>query len=350
MVYGFLLTYVVAVINKQPDVMRLSLKAFLAGSFFSAVWAMVEFVCKLSGVEYPAFLFNTGTAGSTMGYKQVLAENVFRVSSVAVEPSIFAQALLVAVSIYLPYVLGKGWLFGRRADRAMFLLMVLVLFLTTSATAYVGIVFGAFVVFALLTTKGLFKVAYIVFAGALLALLALLYASVSAVQVTLASALLSKGESGSALERLMTIQHSWEMFTKYPVLGIGWESIVSHDLIVHILANSGVVGFVCFSAAAYALFRALYRSFRKRQLPSHKSIGQFVRMDVGLYVAFAITLFTSILSGFLNVFSFFWFTWGLAIAVLDVDLDRLFEVRAPGVTESRRAAVTLPRVATRGIA
>jgi hypothetical protein len=40
-----------------------------------------------------------------------------------------------------------------------------------------------------------------------------------------------------------------------------------------------------------------------------------VQIDFAMYVALAVTLLTSVIAGFLNVFSFFWFTWGLAIAV-----------------------------------
>ena len=331
MLYGLLVVYITAVLNRNSKMMRMTIKAFLSGSVFSAMWAIVEFFCKITGIEYPAFLFNTGTAGSTMGYKQVISGGTFRLSSVAVEPSIFAQALLVAIVLFLPYLSGRNRLFGRKADRLMVGLLLVVLLLTTSSTAYVGLAFGGFVLVALLASRGMLRFVYLGWAVGVLTLLVSIYVGIPVVRNVIEAMLLSKSGTYSALERLMTIQHSWELFKQYPALGIGWESIVSHDLIVHILSGAGVIGMLLFSMAIIQLFRALYRSIHAREVSVRTSLEEFMRMDVALYVAFAITIFTSMISGFLNVFSFFWFVWGLAIAVLDLDLV--------AVPEARRGAV-----------
>jgi O-antigen ligase len=317
MIYGFLLVYLVATLNQKPSMIRLTIKTFMAGSVFAALWGIVEFICKMSGVEYPAMIFNTGTSPSALGYQEFLTEGVFRVSSVGVEPSIFAQSLLIAIALYLPFIFASPKLFGTWQDRVWFAVMFLVLCLTTSSTAYLGIPLTVLLVFALLCARKIFTPKHVVILSLIFvvtfAAIVLLYASLPIVQQVLDTALFSKSEGGSALERLMTISNSYEMFLQYPVLGIGWASIASHDLIVNILANAGLVGLLTFSIAIYAIFRILYRSIKSRD----RSLGVdgLMRMDFALYVAMGITLATSAISGFLNYFSFFWFVLGLAIAV-----------------------------------
>src|ERR1017187_5359065 len=174
MIYGYLFAYVVAVLKRDSQMLRLSLKSFMGGAVFAALWAIVELVCKVSGIPYPAVIFNTGTAGSTMGYKQFLADNVFRLSSVAAEPGIFAQTLLVALSLYLPFIFGKRTLFGKVLDRWMYALLFAVLCLTTSSTAYIGLLFLTFTMFVLFAARRLLRLRHLIAALIGLAFAALL--------------------------------------------------------------------------------------------------------------------------------------------------------------------------------
>jgi len=312
MVYGYMLAYLIAVLNRKPAMLRLTLKTFMAGSAFAALWAILELACKASGIEYPAMIFNTSTALSASGYLQQISGGVFRLSSVSVEPSIFAQTLLVALSLYLPFVFSAPILFGKALDRLLFALVLVVLCLTTSSTAYVGIFIVVLLVFALFSVRGILKPRHIALPLAGLCAAALLYAGVPVVRQVLDATLFTKAADASAFERLMTISNSYEMFLKYPVLGIGWASITSHDLIVNILANAGLLGLLSFTIAMRSIFRALYRSIRSRS--KSLRVPGLMRMDFALYVALGVTLATSAISGFLNTFSFFWFVVGLAIA------------------------------------
>lgn len=306
--FGFLFAYCVAVFSRRRANMLLSIRSFMAGSIFAALWAVIEFICKFTGVTYPAAVFNTGTAASTLGYRQILGSGVFRLSSVAVEPSIFAQTLLIALCLYIPFMSRSRCLFGRRIDRAWIALLLVVLLCTTSSTAYLGIL--VLVAATTVSVPSKMRLRFLV-AGTFTGLIAVAgYFTIPVFQSVFSAVLLNKNGSASALERLMTIQNSWEMFLRHPILGVGWESIASHDLVVHILANAGMVGFVCFAGAMFVILQRLHRSVRSKQLQS----CQDIQVDSGIYLALVVTLVTSAVSGFLNVFGFFWFICGLGIA------------------------------------
>jgi hypothetical protein len=314
LLFGCLFAYLVVGWTRYPVAFRQTLKAFLAGSAFSAGWALVELACNVSGIPYPAFIFNTSTSPSAGGYREVLEGGIFRLSSVSVEPSIFAQTLLIALALYLPFVLGPRRAFSKTLDRVLFALMLAVLLLTTSSTAYVGILVGILLVLWLLTVRRVLQLKHVVIPMVGCGLAGILYASVPVVQQIAESVLISKGGGYSALERLMTIRNSYQMFLKYPLLGIGWASITSHDLIVNILANCGFLGLAAFAIAMYFIFRALYRSIRSRRT----TLAAVMQPDLALHVALAVTLITCIISGALFVFPFFWFLCGLAIAAPDL--------------------------------
>lgn len=307
MIYGYLFAYLTAILNQKAAMFRLTVKTFMSGSIFAAFWGILEFVCKMSGADYPAMIFNTGTSMAAMGYQEFLTGDVFRISSVGVEPSIFAQTLLVALALYLPFVFGAPTLFGKALDLSFFALLLVVLCLTTSSTAYVGIFIGVLLFFALLSVNGIMRLRHLVVPLVVFATTALLYASAPVAQQVLDAALFSKATDYSTFERLMTISNSYEMFLKYPVLGIGWASITSHDLIMNILANAGSLGLLSFTVAMYSIFRLLYGSIRLRS--KSLRIPGLMRMDFALYIALGVTLGTSVLSGFLHLFVFLVCYW-----------------------------------------
>ena len=62
MVYGFLFAYLTAILNRKTAALHLTIKAFIAGSVFTAFWAIFQLFCNLTGIKYPAMIFNTGTS------------------------------------------------------------------------------------------------------------------------------------------------------------------------------------------------------------------------------------------------------------------------------------------------
>jgi O-antigen ligase len=331
-VFGYAFAYLTVTLNQTAAAFRLTLKAFMAGLSFSALWGIFELACKATTIGYPSMIFNTGTSLATMGYLENEA-GFPRLSSVAVEPSIFAQSLLIAVSLCLPFVFGSLSLFGKTRDRCMFFLLVLVLCLTTSSTAYTGLFILALTVILLSMVRGMLKLSHFAIPLIGIGLGTVIYRTVPAVEQILDSALFTKSTGYSAIERLMTVNNALDMFREHPVLGIGWASVVSHDLFAQLLGNSGILGLLSFIIAMYSIFRALYRSIRSRD-KSLRGTG-LLRMDFALYVALAVTLATCAISGFIYMFAFFWFICGFAIAASgEMNLQRSVTHAHPPVSLS----------------
>ena len=76
--------------------------------------------------------------------------------------------------------------------------------------------------------------------------------------------LFSKSDSFSALERLDTIFSAWEVFLKYPILGVGWGTVTSTNMLTRILSSTGITGIFP--------FLLIFILILKQQLNSKKKI------------------------------------------------------------------------------
>jgi len=325
MVFGYAFAYLTAILNQKTAMVRLTLKSYLAGSAFASIWAIMQLICKATGIAYPGMIFNTSKSpsavGSALGYlgNYQKSMGIIRISSVSIEPSVLAEVLLVGLCLCLPFVFGNYRLFSRTIDRWICGLLLVALCITTASTAYIGLLVILSTVLCMLIARRLLKLRYLMVPLAGLGLTTLIYRTVPPAQRVLDMALFTKAEGGSALERLMTIHNAFEMFQQHPVLGIGWASIASHDLIANLLGNSGILGLLTFTIAMFSIFRAIYRSIELRDRSLHASskslrLASLLQTDFALYVALMVTVVTSITSGFPGVLTFFWFTCGLTIA------------------------------------
>jgi O-antigen ligase len=154
-------------------------------------------------------------------------------------------------------------------------------------------------------TKAIFAFALI---GTLAtAVVTLAFISVPFISELINTLLLSKASSGSGIERAMTISLAFGYFQKYPILGIGWGSATSHDLIVKLLSNVGIVGTVVFSCAIVSIVRANWQKISSRNSPLDLS------REVWLLSLVSFVL-TSILIEFPFVFGNFWLVVGMCMA------------------------------------
>jgi hypothetical protein len=105
----------------------------------------------------------------------------------------------------------------------------------------------------------------------------------------------------------MTVGMAFGYFQQYPLLGIGWGSAASHDLIVRLLSNVGIIGTFTFLVAMYCVIRANWRALDSLVLPM--SLSRFA-----WFLGFSVFLFTSVFIGFPLAFGNFWLILGMAIS------------------------------------
>ena len=312
--FGLILAICVAHRNLREDYRRETERILMYSGIFVALWGLFQFFCNVTGLTYPDFIFNNSNSPYAKGFLQTLDNTDFaRISSVCLEPSVFALSLVTLLPLTFPAWLRKGAVISVTIDRLTSILFVVALILSTSSTAYLALILAFLLLgMVLIRTKsisraqtvGLVVVAGVLGAGAVV----VLFAAVSSMSNLVAAALLNKGSSSSALERMMTIQNAFGYFQQYPVLGIGWGSATSHDLIVTLLSSVGIIGAIVFLGAMFYIVRSDWRLISSLDTPLNLSRAVW-------FQSFAIFLMTSTIIGFPLVLGNFWIILGMAIAM-----------------------------------
>ncbi len=310
--YGVCLAIFVAFKNVDVQEFKRSLRILTISGIFISLWGFFQFSCNLLGIEYPAYIFNTSKAESAQGFTQELADlGVQRVSSVTTEPSVFAQCLLVILVFVLFAVVSSKPLISKGWDRFALVVILGGLLVSTSTTAYVGIAVLAVLCIPAFLYIHILRPRHALVMGLFAGALAMAYFAYGTVQDLVGSMLVGKGESYSAMARLLSVLMARDYFLQYPILGLGWGSVTSDDLIFKLLSNTGILGFLSFSVFLITVFRCLWQSIR-----AAKPLGTDLQLlPVSMLVAFVLLIFINATSGFVYAYSHVWFVFGLAIAV-----------------------------------
>lgn len=313
LLYGCLFALLVAAYNRRPERFGLSIKVYVLSGIFVSLWGWLQFLSYELGFPYPSVIFNNSLSIYAEGYLQTFVSSgdvLKRVSSVAVEPSIFAQYVLTVVPFALFSVLFRRPIISPAVDRLALVVMLSILLLSTSATAYLGLVFMAAATLVSLFFFRALRLRFLVAGLAVISLALVAYLTIGPIRDLIERTIFEKAESYSGLSRLSAFERGWEHFLDYPVLGIGWGSVTTHDTVIFLLANTGIAGLVSF-AALMLLVLARVVNIGGRN-------GAFDRNTVfwagSLTVSLVTLLFTSVISGFPFVFGHFWFILGMAIA------------------------------------
>jgi O-antigen ligase len=311
LIFGCLVAVAIAHLALDARERTVIEKTLFVSAVVLALWGAFQFACNLVGIPYPHALLNNSVSPYAAGYEQTIAQGFSRVSSATLEPSYFAQCMVAALPVTFPSWLGQRFLFSPFIDRAASCLFLVMVLLSTSTTAILGLF-----VLALLFLFSLRKASKISFS-----LLVKLSAAVAAVGAAIAAALvfspaarelatamlIGKSQSYSAVERFLSVVLAFGYFRQYPVLGIGWGSATSHDLIVFLLANVGIVGASAFLAAIGFVIARTWKNIRAKQpLLASSSFVWFLTLTVFIVLSTAV--------GFPLVMGNFWVTLGVAIA------------------------------------
>lgn len=319
---------------------ELAVKALVVSGAFVAVWGLFQFACfYVFGIDYPNYIFNNAKLETAQGFAQnlgIAGAEIKRLSSVTHEPSVLSKYLLTVVPILLSTIFFKTTLFSRTKDRVALWLCIAVILLSTSSTGYFGLLVSFLV-------TGLIIGRYRLIAGQLIRwgmlIFSLLMAAIigfESARDTISFMLFSKSESYSAIERWLSVVNSWEYFSEYPLLGVGWGVVTVNDLVVNILVNSGVIGlgvFLCL--VVYVVHRAL-RSLDNYHRLKLEKLGLLRSINVGLLVAFILLIINGLITGIEFYLGYFYVVLGLLIATSAVLRRETHRLRreAAGVDEA----------------
>lgn len=312
LLFGITIAVSVAHANLRNEDRHETERVILLSAVVVSVWGLVQLFCNLTGFPYPDYIFNNSASISAKGYLETV-NGISRISSAATEPSVFAQSLLSLLPLTLPAWLNRGSVFSYTIDRSCTVLFIVLLILSTSSTAYVGL----FILIPLTLlvyvrtriiplTKALKIAAVGIGAGMTAIVLAAL--STSIVGDVVSVALLDKSSSSSGLERAMTVALAFGYFQKFPILGVGWGSATSHDLIVKLLSNVGIMGTFTFLGALYCVIRSNWRAMGKLDGPASLS-------RVAWFIGFMVFLTTCVFAGFPVAYGNFWLVIGMAMSL-----------------------------------
>lgn len=316
-VFGVLFIYLFVINSNKLFSFKTSLNYFVHSIVFVTLWGFFQLISSSIGIEFPDFIFNTMNENYMMKSNTTFGDyysSFTRINSVTQEPSHLSLILLCSI----PFIFVKSYVTNNYHIKLFFkiilFLVILILLLSTSTTALIGLFSLYFISSYYLSIVNIINFKNFFFRGILLfSMTLLLYFNIESVQSFLNQVLLTKGESSSALVRTFSILSSFNYFLQYPVLGIGWGIATSDDLIINLLANSGLLGLISFF---YMIFYIISRSvvqIKKYDL-NISSLKQRILYHVSFVISLSTFITISIFLGFLWYQPLFYFLIAVLVA------------------------------------
>ena len=191
---------------------------------------------------------------------------------------------------------------------------IILLALTTSTTAFLGLIILFFVSIYIIQKFEIFSVKRLLYSGILILFVVItLYFNVEIIQSFINQVFIDKGDSSSALVRLFTISESFEYFKKYPILGIGWSVATSDDLVVLFLANSGLIGLFSFLFLIYYVIKSSIYLYKSKNLEVNFK-NSFLIINISFLISLITFILVSVFLGFLWYQPLFYFIVGILVA------------------------------------
>ncbi|SOB80590.1 hypothetical protein SAMN06297144_1138 [Sphingomonas guangdongensis] len=182
---------------------------------------------------------NLSVTGSRLQTSNLFGAGYMRLKSLTAEPSMYA----LSVTPFAVYAYGRRWWL-------IFMLLAMSLALSTSTTAVIGLGVG------MAWIEARRRPETVLYLGAAIFTLALLYATADPVRTVLDTLAFGKLDTISGNERLAYFwTHSAVPFDGNPVralFGLGFGTVRSGDMLSNLLANVGLVGVILYSALMLA--------------------------------------------------------------------------------------------------
>ncbi|KAF0196338.1 MAG: hypothetical protein FD169_955 [Bacillota bacterium] len=308
--FAVLMTIFVSLEINSPEKFKRSIKVFLISAFTVSIWGFLQLLTHYAGLPYPAFLFNNSISDAIVSGPIAEAEGASRIFSVTPEPSVFARYLLAGLPLALILMIKKIKVFSSAFILPCFVFAyILALILTVSTSAYFGLGFMAIAAFFFLRRYKDLSPFLRIAAMFLLALGAVVSVNPEMFDNTLQMTVF-KALTFSGMERIFAFQEALGLFSAYPLLGVGWGSNASFDLISYLLANSGLFGALCF--ALFVL--SAYKHFRWLQKNNNIGFETKAYTD-GIGLSLLTGIFLNLTGGLDLVFLHLWFLLGLMLSL-----------------------------------
>jgi hypothetical protein len=302
---GLLTMVAVAFYFQEENQLIRGLQAFVTGGLFVGAWGTFQFVTSLTGLTYPAWIFNNSLSDSADLFTQTI-DGTARISSVTIEPSFFARYMVGAIGVALTLArVAEG-----RVRSVYFILgfiFILLSVLSTSTSAYIGV--ATLVLLWVLGDLRQLVWASVMGGGAAITMSVLFPQRIAAIITTSAD----KSSSGSFYERTQSIIVGIHRFQESIFFGHGWDRLAVYDLVVALLFHTGLFGFVSFGCLSlYCLFGgSAARKHRDLGLSTDLLIAEIAR---GLQITFVAVLVVDAVSGISYVAANIWVIMGFLFA------------------------------------
>jgi hypothetical protein len=317
-IFGVIFAICLISTNDTPEKIRSTIKVYVLAGVFVSLWGYFQFLCNsLFHIEYPYYLFNNSLIESMQGYGEQIeigGDFYSRISSVALEPSMFSKYLLTVVPIVVVSVWLRKPLFGIARDRWALVILLGVLMLTTSSTAYFGIICILLVTVVLLKSLHVIGWRWVIYLGFGAIICVVSYKESPVFQDFVNALLLMKYESGSGLERALSAINAWAYFKEYPILGVGWAMVTSHNLVTFLLANSGIIGLTMFMVLFVYVTRSSIRTLLRVNLNQPKFDKGMLILILGLVICLITLVLIGVLTGLEFYLGYFYFVLSMLIA------------------------------------
>jgi O-antigen ligase len=278
--------------------LRALVSAMVGGALAASLWGFVQFALFVVGIEYPAMLFNNSVGDSAARFESTVAGGLLpRVSSVATEPSYLVRSLVPACAVLVVLLTLEPARLGlpRRLGVASAWSMVAVTLLSTSTLGLGGLALMlAWLMLVLPPARAVVTKASLV----ALALLFLLFTSEPVLADVLEEVLFGKMELGSGQERADSITDAFDVFAASPIFGGGPGITTSHDLVIKLLSNFGLVGALLFAATLLSTLAQAWRAHRRAALVTALGLANAILwfMDIGAGVSYQYGVFWLLLA------------------------------------------------------
>lgn len=301
LVFGGMAFFVIAYYSQSHHSMKKLLNILFVGAMFVSMWGLLQFTLHYTGATYPDYLFNNTSSKNSLAFDAV-SEGLgfFRISSVATEPSMLTKYLIPILGAMVSIMLDSWNSIDRKIHWKILVVLTAVL-ISTSSGGYIGVFLILLLVMSRMRLLFRRKMVSIGFLGIVLlfAALAMRFPDV------LDEIIFSKMYTYSFMERMGSIVAGWNVFHEYPFFGIGWGNFEGWDMIIKIMASTGIFGLLVFGYFNYSVVQGASKVIAIRPQDRNSIILR------ALVVAFLLELFQMAIVGFFPAYGDYWVLFGL---------------------------------------